>query len=163
MESEQHREKFPFKNEPVTIQALLQKVIAGKRWQHRLRLHEVFDFWNEVVGQDISERAQPSRIRGTVLWVDVTDSIWMQQLHLQKMLLLDLINQKIEGNAISDLRFQLNVNLKKEKQEEMPQTPQPHTIDIKKQAAFEKNLAPVTNKDVKESLRNLWKKSQQSP
>ena len=162
MGEEEDREEFRIKNEPVSIKDLLQKVIASKKWRSRLELHEVFDFWNEIVGQDISERAQPSRIRGTVLWVDVTDSIWMQQLHLQKMLLLDLINQKLEGSAISDLRFQLNVTLKKESQK-IPQALQPRPIDMKKQEAFEKNLAPVTNKDVKESLRKLWQKSQQSP
>jgi predicted nucleic acid-binding Zn ribbon protein len=162
MEWEQEREEFRIQNEPVSIKNLLQKVIAGKKWQSRLELHQVFDLWNEIVGPDISERAQPSRIRRTVLWVDVTDSIWMQQLHLQKILLLDLINQKLDGSVISEIRFQLNVNLEKEKQE-TPQAQPPRPLNKKKQEAFEDILAPVTNKDVREALRNIWKKSQQAP
>jgi manganese/zinc/iron transport system substrate-binding protein len=63
------------------------------------------------VGPDISGRAQPACIRGSVLWVDVLDSIWMQQLHLQKLLLLDLINRRLDNGSISDIRFKLNSEL----------------------------------------------------
>ena len=74
---------------PIEISRLLSGVIENKKWRSKLELHRVFELWQSIVGQEIAAVAQPSLIRGHVLWVKVAESIWMQQLHLQKMLLLE--------------------------------------------------------------------------
>jgi len=141
---------------PADIKGLLARVIKKKKWQRRMELHAVFRLWNEIVGPDISCRAQPAWLRGAVLWVEVSDSIWMQQLHLQKLLLLDLINRRLGTDGISDIRFKLNSELERVRPV-MPETkPIPRPVDRQQLAEFEKHLASLQDEDIKNSLRRLW-------
>ena len=147
---------------PADLKGLLARVIRKKKWQRRMELHAVFRFWNEIVGPDISKRAQPACLRGTVLWVEVSDSIWMQQLHLQKLLLLDLINRRLGTNGIADIRFKLNSELGCTGPEEP--APQPgRPVDKRKLAEFEKHLAQLQDEEIKTSLRRLWTRYHTSP
>jgi hypothetical protein len=114
------------------------------------------------VGPDIGARAQPVFIRGRTLWVEVTDSIWMQQLHLQKMLLLELLNSKLEGPTLADIRFALNPELNKGAGI-IPHRKATRPVDLEKLAAFEKDLAMVQDEGIKEALRRLWKKQHTNP
>lgn len=143
---------------PTVMKKLLTKILQGKKWQHRLQLHGVFSFWDEVVGPDISLQAQPSFIRGRILWVEVTDSIWMQQLHLQKILLLNLINNRLGDPTLSDIRFRLNSELvKKEDHVFSPKAPTP--IDEKKLTAFNQHLTSLQSDGLKDALVSFWKKN----
>ena len=156
------REEQSRKIGAVDIRGLLARVIRKKKWHNRLELHGVFSFWDEVVGPDISGRAQPTCIRGSVLWVEVIDPIWMQQLHLQKLLLLDLINRRLDKGAISDIRFKLNSELCRTKPAALPKKPA-RPIDKKKLQEFEEQLVPLRDEEVKKALLRLWKKYQTSP
>ncbi|MEW6428333.1 MAG: DUF721 domain-containing protein [Thermodesulfobacteriota bacterium] len=91
-----------------SIGDLLASVFARRKWDRRLALHEVFSFWKQAVGREIAVHARPDVIRQDVLWVKVSDPIWMQQLHFNKQLLLDKINGRLRGGvAFTDIRFQL--------------------------------------------------------
>ena len=96
---------------PASISQLLDKLIKQKNWSKKIKQHTVFELWPEVVGQDIAQRTCPYVIRGSILWIRVSDSVWMQQLHLQKPLILEKINGRLKGAVISDLRFQVDSSL----------------------------------------------------
>ena len=145
---------------PVAIGRLLGAVFADKKWKSRLELHRVFEFWNAVVGREIAAVAQPSVIRGHILWVRVTEPVWMQQLHLQKTLLLEKINQHLRGEEISDIRFQLNSSLPPSQPEPESRQPRPLLIDRKKEQAFDRLVSSLDNEDLKISLKSLWLRMQ---
>jgi len=144
-------------NRPVEIRRLLADVFQNKKWHAKLELHRVFEFWNATVGRDIAAVAQPSLIRGHVLWVKVADSVWMQQLHLQKMLLLEKINQQLQAEKISDIRFQLNSSLAPPPKPE-PKKSKPVFLDKKQEQEFDKLIGSLDNDDLKSSLKSLWLK-----
>src|SRR5210317_2511439 len=99
-------------HKPEEISRLLSSVFDNRKWRSKLELHRVFEFWDRTVGKEIAAVAQPTLIRSrSVLWVKVRDSIWMQQLHLQKMLLLEKINRQLNGEQLSDIHFQLDSSL----------------------------------------------------
>jgi len=148
---------------PADIKSLLARVIRKKKWQRRMGLHAAFRHWNEIVGPDISSRAQPAYMRGTVLWVEVSDSIWMQQLHLQKLLLLDLINHRLGMEGISDIRFRLNCKLACAGPAAPTPKSVPRTVDKQQLAEFEKNLASLRDEEIKNSLRRLWTRYHTNP
>ena len=145
------------KNKPVEISRLLAAVFHYKKWHSKLELHRVFEFWDETVGRDIAAVAQPSLIRGHVLWVKVADQVWMQQLHLQKMLLLEKINQQLHEEKISDIRFQLNSALTPPPEPE-PKRSKPVFLDKKQEQEFDKLISSLDNDDLKNSLKSLWLK-----
>lgn len=144
---------------PVEISRLLSAVFENRKWHSKLELHRVFEFWNRTVGKEIAAVAQPSLIRGHVLWIKVRDSIWMQQLHFQKMLLLEKINTQFDNEKLSDIHFQLDSSL--------PAPPEPETekpipvfLDKKQEQEFDKLISPLENDALKVSLKSLWVKMQ---
>jgi len=142
-------------NRPVEIRRLLSDVLQNKQWHSKLELHRVFEFWDSTVGREIAAIAQPSLIRGKVLWIKVTDSVWMQQLHLQKMLLLEKINQQLHGEKISDIRFQLNSSLRTSPKPQVKKT-KPAFLDKKEEQKFDTLISSLDNEDLKVSLKSLW-------
>jgi hypothetical protein len=144
-------------NKPVEISRLLSAVFEHKKWRSKLELHRVFEFWNSTVGREIADVAQPSLIRGHILWVKVTDSVWMQQLHLQKMLLLEKINNQLHKEKITDIRFQLNSSLPPPPEPEI-RKPKPVFLDKKKEQEFDKLISSLEGDELKASLKSLWVK-----
>lgn len=144
-------------NRPVQINRLLYAVFQTKKWHSKLELHRVFEFWNSTVGREIAAIAQPSLIRGQVLWVKVAGSVWMQQLHLQKMLLLEKINEQLHGEKISDIRFQLNSSLTPPPEPEV-QKAKPVFLDKKEEQKFDNLISSLDNEELKASLKSLWVK-----
>ncbi|MFO7761822.1 MAG: DUF721 domain-containing protein [Desulfobia sp.] len=96
---------------PRSLGSLLDDIISRRKWTNKFDLHKVFGFWPEVVGRDVARWAVPSIIRGRILWISVVDSVWMQQLYMQKMLLLEKINERLSGSGFTDLRFQVDSNM----------------------------------------------------
>lgn len=142
------------------ISNLLDEVFRRKGWGSRMGLHAVFQFWNEVVGKEVARRAQPHVIRGTVLWVRVSDSIWMQQLHLQKTILLEKVNQRLKDEELSDMRFHLDASLGKDQEEVTPhethlssQGPNPKQLE-----EFDRMVSSLSDKKVSKELKKLWLK-----
>lgn len=144
-------------HKPVAISSLLSTVFENKKWRGKLELHRVFELWNRIVGQDIAAIAQPSLIRARVLCVKVADPVWMQQLHLQKILLLDKINKQLHGETFSDIHFQLNSSLAVQQDSESSRTQnEAVAIDKKKEQEFDSLISSLEGDDLKVSLKRLW-------
>ena len=140
---------------PVKIDRLLDKVFDNRKWRDRLEQHRVFEFWDRAVGREIAAIARPSLIRGSVLWVKVKDSIWMQHLHFQKILLLEKLNREFTGSKLSDIHFQLDSSLSPSPEPEPEKSPPP-MLDKNQEKEFDKLISSLDNDDLKKSLKNLW-------
>ncbi|MBU4229199.1 MAG: DUF721 domain-containing protein [Proteobacteria bacterium] len=144
------------------IDSLFVELFKKKQWDKRLALHAVFRNWPQVVGQEIAERTEPQVIRGTVLWIAVSDSVWMQQLHLQKQTLLEHVNANVRGSEkISDIRFQIDAALGEEKMvADIPQpAASPKPIDPEEQKGFEGLLGSIGDAELRTRLLALWRKA----
>jgi len=151
----------------VRIDSLLAGLFVKRQWDRRLGLHAIFQNWSEVVGKEIARQAQPQVIRGTVLWINVSDSVWMQQLHLQKLHLLENINASLPGpEKISDVRFQIEAALGQEKRaatSAAEPVPPPQPLDQEALRAFERLAAAITDDETRTRLISLWKKAHSFP
>jgi len=146
----------------IRIDALFSELFKKRQWDKRLALHAVFRNWPQVVGPEIAERTAPQVIRGTVLWIAVSDSVWMQQLHLQKQTLLEHINANVRGaEKISDVRFQIDAALGEEKMvvESPPSAVPPPPIDPEEQKGFERMLVAIGDAELRTCLLALWQKA----
>lgn len=151
------------------LSTLLHSIFQQKQWGDRLGIHQVFLFWDETFGE-LANRAQPDVIRGDTLWVNVSDSVWMQQLQFEKQALLEQINTKLNQlNKCSDkssgavpqikeIKFKLDLNLNV--------TPHPaHDLAAKRRKSpidkaqlknFESSINSISDEKIKKSLVNLW-------
>lgn len=147
------------------MNSLLSGIVKDKNWHHRLGLYKVFDFWEEVVGVNIAAQARPYVIRENVLWINVTDNVWMQQLHLQKNGMLELINQRLAQEKLIDLRFRLESDFSRQEKlptmERAPVVQPSHPVDKKKLGEFENMISCIDNVETRESMIRLWIKLQQ--
>jgi predicted nucleic acid-binding Zn ribbon protein len=139
-----------------SIGGVLSSLFVRKDWQRRLGMHEVFLFWDELVGKVVAAHAQPNLIRGRVLWVRVTDSIWMQQLHLQKVAFLEKINERLSGDKIDDIRFELasagSVSVALPEETKKIRNPPGR----KALRDFERLLEQLEDDAMQDSLRRVW-------
>lgn len=147
-------------SQPQSIEKLLNSLIASKGWKGRVEIHKVFTFWDTVVGPDIAKQAQPYVIRKNILWVKVSDSVWMQQLHLLKEMLLEKLNKRIRKEKLADIRFQLDVDLElqgNKGHEEIvapPSLPDPGRIE-----EFDHILESIEDEHVRDAIRQCWIKT----
>ena len=63
--------------------------------------------WNNVVGDRIVAHTRPEKLQRDTLFVSVSDSVWMQQLHFLKQDILGKINQLLDGKAVKNIHFSL--------------------------------------------------------
>jgi hypothetical protein len=81
----------------------------------------------------------------------------MQQLHLQKMLLLEKINRQLDGEKLSDIHFQLDSSLSVPPEPET-EKPKPVFLDKKQEQEFDQLISSLENDALRASLKSLWVK-----
>jgi predicted nucleic acid-binding Zn ribbon protein len=148
-------------SEPSLLGTLLKELFQRKKWQLTLDRHKIFAIWEEIVGTHIAAHAMPDCIRGEVLWLTVTDSVWMQHLHLEKMTLLANINERLGEQGLQDIRFRLDTKLARRPpadaaSKSRPAGEQARPDDVSR---FEELIQPLQDEELKATMRRLWLKS----
>ncbi|MEN8258677.1 MAG: DUF721 domain-containing protein [Thermodesulfobacteriota bacterium] len=145
------------KHTPDHISSLLGEMITRRHWQDRFELHEVFDFWEKAVGKEIASHATPAKYRGKVLWVDVSDSIWMQQLQFLKTALMDKVNKEFDSVEVEDIRFQLRLPTDDTPKRESPPRPVGPAPDAGDLTQFEEFLGDIDDPELKVAMLRCWR------
>lgn len=105
------------------IGSLLEQILAGKGLDKKLRQYRAWSVWDEVVGPQIAQNAQPLRIRESTLEVRVANAAWMQQLQLLKPKILKELNSRLGEESLTDIywrRGEIEPNSMKKPAEEAP-------------------------------------------
>ncbi len=78
-----------------------------KRFDLTARLDEygVWPIWNDIVGKTIANNAQPEKIRNGTLFVKVTSPVWMQQLQFMKEMIVEKLNERLNGEVVKTIFF----------------------------------------------------------
>lgn len=88
---------------PAVAGAVLDSLTEKMGVRDRLETYRVWSVWDEVVGPQTAQHAQPFRLRGGVLEVRVDHPVWMQQLQLLKPRILERLNHAITPGVLSDI------------------------------------------------------------
>ena len=78
-------------NQPA-VADILPSLVRQNGWEVQLDLHSVFGNWVELVDPETAGHCRPLKIRQGILWLEVENSAWLQQLRFQKYQLLETIN-----------------------------------------------------------------------
>ncbi len=62
-------------------------------------------YWDEVVGEKISENTKPQTVEHGTLTVVVSNPAWRQELVFKKKEIIQQLNNKIGENTIKEVRF----------------------------------------------------------
>ena len=63
--------------------------------------------WKELVGEDGFRHSRPVAIRKNILNVIVDNSVWMQELAMQKRSILKGLKRKLGRDRISEINFKI--------------------------------------------------------
>lgn len=90
---------------PETLNNILKPIISRVGLGWRIKEYKILEEWVDIVGQDMAANTQPVKVRGGVLHVKVSNSIWMQQLQFIKEKILNKINRRLAEVFLKDIWF----------------------------------------------------------
>ena len=64
------------------IRSIIEDVIENLNMKGKLNISKIFNYWEEIVGTEISKKAKPIKVTASVLYISVTTSTWANELSL---------------------------------------------------------------------------------
>ncbi|MGB9701013.1 MAG: DUF721 domain-containing protein [Thermodesulfobacteriota bacterium] len=159
------------KNEkPESIRNILAPFLKRTGLNWRIKEQKIIKNWKEIVGRDIAQNTVPSKLRGGVLYIKVSNPIWIQHLQFLKEIILKNIHQEIKEVVVDDLRFFLgNIDstaggylpANKEKGEENIFLSREQEIREFIPKEIEEKIAQIRDPELRQLLSALYTKNKQ--
>lgn len=137
------------------LRALLPQLSQQRGWEEQLALHSVFDDWPQLVDKEVAAHCRPLKIVKRVLWVEVDNNAWLQQLQYQTVHLVEILNNSLSQTKLKGIRFCVAQGgaAKVKPKEVMLRYVQPPAEDI---AAFESQVGTISDEESREALMRFW-------
>ncbi len=137
-----------------SLAAQLPGLFGRRQWHVLWQSFTIARNWRELVGAEIAARSQPVCIQKNVLWIEVRDSVWMQQLQAMKPELLERVRRGFPEADIRDIRWRLQQAAPVAGERAGGSARRPP--DPKQASAFAAMTATIDNKECREALNRLW-------
>lgn len=95
------------KKEQHAVADILPGLARQNGWELQLDLHSIFGKWDAIADPDTAEHSRPLKISRGILWIEVDNSAWLQQLRYMKYQLLESINSSLRQSRIEDIKYVL--------------------------------------------------------
>jgi predicted nucleic acid-binding Zn ribbon protein len=92
-------------NNPEQIGKILTKNLRNLGIDRRLKEESIVLNWNRLVGERIASKANPLRVRDSILFVSVENASWRNELFFMKRKIIEELNRSVKGNVIRDIVF----------------------------------------------------------
>ena len=89
------------------IGSILTDVLKTYRKDADGELVQVWQVWDEIVGEVIAQNAKPAAFKGKILIVHVSSSTWVHQLQFLKKEMIAKLNSAFGKALIDDLKFKI--------------------------------------------------------
>ena len=145
-------------------QANLQKlgnILPGILKKHNIIIdsgeHRLRELWNKAVGSQISAHSRPEKLKRYTLFVKVSSSVWMQQLHILKSEIIEKINQSTGKEFVKNIHFSIGAIPSSVSRNPHPPSfsPESYPLKDKEKKLIEKNISSVKDPDLKEILKRV--------
>ncbi|MCP4352310.1 MAG: DUF721 domain-containing protein [Desulfobacterales bacterium] len=91
----------------VHISSILGETLSGLRYKPAVELENIWEVWNGAVGNIIAENAQPSSLKEKILVVNVSNSVWNQELRFQKDNIMTKLNDTLGKVLVERIEFKV--------------------------------------------------------
>jgi hypothetical protein len=149
-------------------QANLQKlgnVLQGILKKHNISFdseeQRLLEVWYKAVGPQISAHTRPDKLRRNTLFVKVSSSVWMQQLHNLKSEIIEKFNNLMGKELVRNIHFSIG-----EIPSALPKISHPESFSLesyplkdKEKKLIEKSTSSVADKELKEILKRVMTKN----
>ena len=90
-----------FKN----ISSILGSILNNYGLKKPIERERIIDNWDDIVGNALSKQCKPVKIENDVLFLEVKNNVWKNELLLRHIELLDLIKSKFDSRVVKKIRF----------------------------------------------------------
>ena len=148
-----------------SLRAALERSLRDLGLQKRLKTEQLSVLWPKLVGPTVAKIAYPAQFRSGTLFIDVTDSVWMQELKFQEAELIGRLNETLGEALVRRLFFQL---ARIPPPEVNPQTetkiapPAVGPLDPQQELALEHEVAGVRDPQLREVLKDFRRRMLQA-
>ena len=142
-----------------SLRRALERSLRDLGLQKRLKIEQLTMLWPKIVGPGVAKIASPAQFRNGTLFIDVADSVWMQELKFQEGELIDRLNDALREPLVRRLFFQLaRTPLPPEPSSSRESTTMPPAapaLDPQQELALEREVARVRDPELREVLKDF--------
>ena len=137
---------------PVLAQALRQRGLG-----HLVLLGQIVRHWHAIAGPQLAAVTQPESIRARVLFLTVSDAIWLQQITFYQAQLLANIRSVLGNVAITRLHFTLARSSTQRSVLFPPEEGrEPLPLTRVEEQRMQEDTASIADPDLREAVRRAW-------
>jgi predicted nucleic acid-binding Zn ribbon protein len=93
------------KSSLVRVEDLLKKTLKSLNLGETFKVHPIWKNWQAIAGPAIASRSKPEYVAQETLYLQVANSVWANELEMQKKSLIKKINEQNYGFVLKDIRF----------------------------------------------------------
>jgi hypothetical protein len=143
---------------PVLAQALRQRGLS-----HLVLLGQIVRHWHAIAGPQLAAVTQPESIRARVLFVTVSDAIWLQQITFYQAQLLENIRSVLGDVALTRLHFRLAISSSRPPVLSPPEEGlEPSPLTAVEEQQMQEGTASIADPDLREAVRRAWQRGWQA-
>src|SRR5215510_14121351 len=143
---------------PVLAQALRQRGLG-----HLVLLGQLVRHWHTIAGPQLAAVTQPESIRARVLFVTVSDAIWLQQVTFYQAQLLENMRRVLGDVPITKLHFTLAMSSLRQpvfsSPEEVLESVPPTAVE---EQQMQESTAGIADPELREAVRRAWQRGWQA-
>ena len=87
------------------IQLAIRNFLKKSGLNSGVEQQKALKLWGETVGNKISKNTEPTSVKNGVLVIKTTNSVWKQELQIQKTEIIKKLNKRLKKNIIKEIRF----------------------------------------------------------
>ncbi len=86
---------------------ILEKALYRYRPAGDLEMVRIWEHWEKAVGRVVAQNAKPAAFRNDTLIVNVSSSVWMQQLQFLEADIISNVNGCLQKERVRKLKFKI--------------------------------------------------------
>jgi len=142
---------------PALAQALRQRGLG-----HLVLLGQIIRSWHVIAGPQLAAVTQPESIRARVLFITVSDAIWLQQITFYQAQLLENIRSVLGDVPITKLHFTLAMSSSRQPVLFPPEEDlEPLPLTAVEEQQMQEGTASIADPDLREAVRRAWQRGWQ--
>lgn len=143
----------------------LGNVLQGILKKHNIVIdseeQRLLEIWHKAVGTQISAHTRPDKLKRNTLFVKVSSSAWLHQLHILKSEIIKIINRLVEKELIRDIHFTIGEVSSKMPKHYIPDafSPDSYPLKDKDKKLIEKSIATLADQELKDIVKRVMTKN----
>ena len=139
---------------PALTQALRQRGLG-----HLVLFGQIVRHWHAIAGPQLAAVTQPESIRARVLFIMVSDAIWLQQITFYQAQLLENIRSVLGNVAITRLHFTLAMSSARRPVLSPPEEGLEFLpLTAVEEQQMQESTAGIADPDLRETVRRAWQR-----